>query len=116
MKRNRLPLFALMGGILLSATGCLSIHQQGYPVGAIYTGTTAPSTLDRVETTGKDKTGAKRGEACSMGILGLAAFGDASIDKAKKVGGITDVHSVEYRATAVLGFVFLQSCTVVHGN
>ena len=51
-----------------------------------------------------------------MGILGVAAFGDASIDTAKKAGGITDIHSVEYQATAVLGFVYVQTCTVVYGN
>ena len=116
MRKTRSLSAVVMAGALLSATGCLGIHQQGYPVGLIYTGTTAPSTLDRVETTGKDKTGAKRGEACSMGILGVAAFGDASIDTAKKAGGITDIHSVEYQATAVLGFVYVQTCTVVYGN
>jgi len=109
-------LVSLLGCVLFVATGCLGIHQQGYPVGVIYNGTTAPSTLDRVETTGKDKTGAKRGEACSTGILAMAAFGDASIEAAKRAGGITDVHSVEYQATAVLGFVYLQACTIVYGN
>ena len=94
----------------------MSIHQQGYPVGVIYTGTTAPSTLDRVETTGQAKTGAKRGESCATGILGVAAFGDASLDSAKKAGGITDIHSAEYQANSVLGFVYTQACTVAYGN
>ncbi|MCA9597567.1 MAG: TRL-like family protein [Myxococcales bacterium] len=98
------------------AAGCMPVMQQGYPVGVVYNGTKAPSVVDRVEASGPNKTGAKTGEACSTGILGIAAFGDASIDAAKKAAQITDVHSVEYDATAVLGFVYVEVCTVVHGN
>lgn len=108
--------FAGAGVLVSLAAGCAPVMDQGYPVGVIYNGTRAPSVVDRVETSGPNKAGTKTGEACSTGILGLAAFGDASIDSAKKAGQITDVHSVEYDATAVLGFVYVEVCTVVHGS
>lgn len=98
------------------STGCMPLIQQGYPVGAIYNGTTAPSALARVETTGENKGGTKSGSACSSGVLGLVAWGDASIDAAKKAGGITSVHSVEYEATAVLGLIYVSACTIVYGS
>lgn len=103
-----------MAGSLLS--GCMPLVQQGYPVGGLYNGTTAPSTLTRVEASGDNKAGPKHGSACSTGILGLVAWGDAGIDTAKKAAGITSVHSVDYEATAVLGGVYVQACTVVHGS
>lgn len=103
-------------GVLLSLTGCMSYANQGYPVGAVYNGTQAPSALERVEASGQGKTGAKSGESCVTGIMGVAAFGDGSLDAAKRAGQITDVHSVEYKATAVLGFVWAEVCTIVHGN
>ena len=62
-----------------------------------------------------NKAAPKTGRACSTGILGVAAFGDASLDAAKKAGGITSVHSVEYEATALLGVVYVVACTIVHG-
>lgn len=101
---------------LLILGGCMPLNNQGYPVGAIYTGTKAPSLLDRAELSGDNKAATKQGRACSTAILGLAAWGDASVDAAKKAGGISSVHSVEYEATAVLGLVYTSACTVVHGN
>jgi len=115
MKKLTLSGIGLVG-LTMTAGACLPIQNQGYPAGVIYNGTTAPSMLDRVETSGAGKVGTKMGKACSTGILGVAAFGDASLDAAKRAGQITDVHSMEYEATAVLGFVYSQVCTVVHGN
>ena len=63
----------------------------GYPVGSIYTGTQVPHGINRNETSGPGKTGDKKGEACATGILNLAAFGDASLDAAKKAGGVTEL-------------------------
>ena len=87
----------------------------GYPTGSIYTGTQVPSGINRNETSGAGKTGDKAGEACATGILNLAAFGDASMDAAKKAGGVSDVHSVEFHQTNILG-IYTQGCTVVHGK
>lgn len=87
----------------------------GYPVGSLYTGTQTPHSMNRSEVSGPGKTGDKHGEACATGILGIAAFGDASLDAAKKAGGITEVHSVEFHGTNILG-IYGQGCTEVHGK
>lgn len=87
----------------------------GYPFGSLYTGTQTPHGMDRNETSGPGKTGDKHGEACATGILYAVAFGDASLDAAKKAGGISEVHSVEFHNTSILG-IYNQGCTEVHGK
>jgi hypothetical protein len=105
---------AFIGGVTFIATGCAAFG-GGYPSGSIYQGTTTPHGVDRLEMAGQAKTGDKSGEACATGILNLAAFGDASVDAAKKAGGISDVHSVELRVMNILG-IYTQGCTEVHGK
>ena len=105
---------AFIGGVTFIATGCAAFG-GGYPSGSIYSGTTVPHGVDRLEMAGQAKTGDKSGEACATGILNLAAFGDASIDAAKKAGGVSDVHSVELRTMNILG-IYMQGCTEVHGK
>lgn len=102
---------AMMVGMAVVALGC----GVGYPTGSLYTGTVTPHGASRAELTGQAKSGDKQGESCATGILGIAAFGDASTDAAKKAGGITDVHSVEFHGTNILG-IYMQGCTVVHGK
>jgi hypothetical protein len=86
-----------------------------YPYGFIYDGTTTPHGMMRVNGDGANKGGAKSGESCTTGILGVAAWGDASVAAAKAAGGIKDVHSVEYKETNYL-YVYREGCTVVHGE
>lgn len=86
-----------------------------YPMGSLYTGTQVPHGINRNETSGPGKSGDKAGEACATGILNAVAFGDASLDAAKKAGGITEVHSVEFHSTNILG-IYTQGCTEVHGK
>lgn len=57
----------------------------------------------------------KSGEACAQSILGLVAFGDASIETAKKNAGITTVSTVDHATLNVLYF-YGQYCTVVYGE
>jgi TRL-like protein family len=87
-----------------------------YPTGSVYNGTTVPHGVDRDNLDGPGKAGGKDGEACATGILGLAAWGDASVDAAKKAGGISEVSSVELRNFSILGAVYSVGCTVVHGK
>lgn len=103
---------ACMAGITIIGTGCAAL---GYPTGSLYTGTTVPHGMDRNEISGQAKTGDKMGESCATGVLGIAAWGDASVDAAKKAGGISDVHSVEFRNMSILG-IYAQGCTEVHGK
>jgi hypothetical protein len=111
MSTKNLLKLAIGGAMTMALVGC----GYGYPVGSLYTGTQVPHPINRNETSGPGKSGDKAGEACATGILGLAAFGDASLDAAKKAGGITEVHSVEFHGTNILG-IYTQGCTEVHGR
>lgn len=57
----------------------------------------------------------KIGRSCASSILGLVANGDASIEAAKRAGGITTVASVDFESTNVL-FIYATFCTVVRGS
>ena len=109
IKLVKLATGAAMAMIVIGCGG------YGYPIGSLYTGTQVPHGINRNETSGPGKTGEKSGEACATGILGAAAFGDASLDAAKKAGGITEVHSVEFHGSSILG-LYTQGCTEVHGK
>ncbi len=97
------------------AFGLVGCAAPIYPVGAIYNNVKTPSPLTQVEAQGENKAGPKQGKACATGILGLVAWGDATVDTAKKAGGITDVHTVEWDSTAVLGPIYFKACTIVTG-
>jgi hypothetical protein len=104
----------ISGCVLMFTSGC-SFLGNGYPSGSVYNSTTTPHAADRQELSGPAKTGDKSGEACATGILGAAAWGDASIDAAKKAAKISEVHSVELRSFSILG-AYVVGCTEVHGK
>jgi hypothetical protein len=101
--------------IALAALAALTTGCSLTPLGALYANQEYPSSINQVQAGGAGKTGAKSGEACVSGIFALVATGDASLDAAKKAGGITDVHSVEVKHTNILGIIN-SLCTVVHGQ
>lgn len=113
MSTKNLLKIAIGGAMAVTLLGCGGLF--GYPVGSLYTGTQTPHGINRNETSGPGKTGDKHGEACATGILNAVAFGDASLDAAKKAGGVTEVHSVEFHGTNILG-IYAQGCTEVHGK
>jgi hypothetical protein len=101
-----------LGVLGLASLGC----GVTYPVGSIYSGTQTPHGMMRLEGAGAGKGGAKTGEACASGfIFNAIAIGDATLAAAKKAGGVTDVHSVEFGGTNILG-LYTQGCTIVYGN
>ena len=112
MSTKNLLKIATGGVMAIILIGC---GGYGYPIGSLYTGTQVPHGINRNETSGPGKTGDKVGEACATGILGAAAFGDASLDAAKKAGGISEVNSVEFHGTSNLG-IYTQGFTEVHGK
>ena len=103
---------SLLGLVAVASIGCGAF---GYPTGSVYTGTKVPHGMSLLEGSGPGMADTKQGEACATGILGIAAWGDASLDAAKKAGGITDVHSVEFGGMSILG-IYTQGCTIVYGN
>ena len=60
----------------------------------------------------------KRGNACVIKILGLAALGGSSIEAAKKEGDIKNVAYVDrsYKGFTLYLPFFQEGCTVVKGN
>ena len=78
--------------------------------GAIYANQKSPITA----TTNAAATKTGVSDKCTS-ILGLIATGDCSIENAKKNGGITNVSSVDYDRTNILGLIHTGS-TIVKGN
>lgn len=101
-----LALLALGAGLGLG--GCANVRGPAPAALSFYASpvTTGPAALAEP---------GKRGEACAQNYLGLVAVGDASIDAAKKAGGITRVASVEQSASRVLGY-YAKFCTIVKGE
>jgi len=94
---------------LVGTSGCATaVGGNGFALGAIYSG---------YKTSGQVGTAqpAKVGEACASSILGWIATGDASIEEAKKAGGITQIAHVDHEQFSVLG-VYATTCTLVHGQ
>ena len=94
---------------LLATNGCaIAAGGNAYVSGLIYSGYKAPGQLGTAQP-------AKVGEACASSILGWIAQGDASIEAAKKAGGITQIAHVDHDQFVILG-VYATTCTVVHGQ
>jgi hypothetical protein len=81
----------------------------GHPAGYLFSSVQAPLA-------GGGPVGAKKGESCASSILGLIATGDASVDSAARNGGISQVGTVSYKYTSILGALYVQVCAVVTGN
>ncbi len=88
---------------LLFVTGCATL----YPSGSIYTNINLPVTV-----TANSGTAIKVGISQCTSILGAVAIGDASIEAAKKNGGITKVHHVDYGVKNILGIIGTYKTTV----
>lgn len=58
----------------------------------------------------------KTGRSCSHAALYLAAWGDSSIETAKKKAGITKVASVEHEVMGIGAVLYHRHCTVVQGS
>ncbi|MDP1947862.1 MAG: TRL-like family protein [Nitrospirota bacterium] len=103
--RTPLTLCVLLAGFLV--TGCQPVASP--LAGVIYNQTK----YGDVATTNSNA--AKEGKACAYTVMGLFAGGDASVDAAKKAGGITEVASVDHSTLNILG-ITADWCTIVHGK
>lgn len=94
---------------LVALNGCaMASGGNAAAMGTIYSGYKSPGQVGAAAD-------GKTGEACISSILGLIATGDASIEAAKKAGGITQIAHIDHEQFGVLG-VYATSCTVVHGQ
>ncbi|MCP4115538.1 MAG: TRL-like protein family [Desulfobacteraceae bacterium] len=90
-------------GLFLFVMGCAT----PYPVGSFYTGLKLP-----VAVTANKGIAPKVGTAECTSILSIIATGDASIETAKKNGGITKVHHVDWDVENILGIIGRYKVTV----
>lgn len=103
---------ALGCGLALIASAGLSACAAVYsPVGngALFTDVRGPVEAEN------GVTASKIGRACAHNILGLAAYGDASIAAAKKEGGVEQIASIDHDSLSVLS-VYSRFCTQVRGE
>ena len=99
---------AIVSAVLaLSAVALCSCGAPRY--GLVYTDVSKPL----MATTA---TGSKVGTATSTNYLSLYATGDASIDAAKKNGGITTVSSVDEKVHSTYGGLITTYTTTVRGE
>jgi len=105
MKMKLVAVVLALGGL----NGCaMAAGGNAHAMGTIYSGYKSPGNIGTAAA-------GKTGEACISSILGAVATGDASIEAAKKAGGITQVAHVDHEQFSVLG-VYATSCTIVHGQ
>jgi hypothetical protein len=57
----------------------------------------------------------RTGEACVASVLGVAAFGDASIAAAAKQGGLSMISAIDTSQFSILG-IYASHCTLVRGK
>lgn len=100
-------LWAVVAIVVLGLVGCMPVASP--VIGGIYT----KASYGAMATSHSEAP--KVGKACAQSILGLVATGDASIEAAKKAGGITDVAYVDHTASNILGIVG-EWCTIVRGK
>lgn len=106
-----LALLALLG-LMLSATGCSYYSAPVMPPGGLfYTNIQAPVDTD----VQSNPVGAKVGSSSSSSILGLFAFGDASLASAVQNGGLTKVDHVDYEFFNLL-FIYQKFTINAHGE
>lgn len=96
---------AAVSSLALALSACVSAPVSGFLWTDVKGGVTATEAYG----------GSARGEACASSILGAVATGDASIDTAKKVGGIAQVVTIDYSVTNILG-IYAKYCTIVYGK
>ena len=91
-------------------SGCVSSPVTGM----LYTGTSHPGVGSGGVVDNNIKT-TKTGISTCRSIFGLFAFGDCSVDTAKKNANITKVNSVDHDATSIY-FFYSSYSTIVRGE
>lgn len=102
---TRTLLASALALVLIAPLGC--VYSPTGP-GILYMDVKGPMASARGEGTGKV------GRACANTFFALFAVGDASIETAKRNGGIREVTTVDHHSTNVIGFG--SFCTVVTGS
>lgn len=96
--------------LVLLGSGCYSAPIMP-PNGLLYTNIDAPVS----PAVAGRPIGNRRGEAVSKGVLGLFAWGDASVAAAVQEGGISEPRHIDYEYFNFLG-VYQSFTTIVYGD
>lgn len=99
--------YFLVAAAMFLFSGCAFVNAP--LIGGIVTNTTSPLTAT------SNNICEKTGNAKCTSILGIVAYGDCSIETAKKNGGLSEVSSVDVKAFSVLGF-YASYETIVCGK
>ncbi|MDK2971440.1 MAG: hypothetical protein PWP23_1195 [Candidatus Sumerlaeota bacterium] len=105
--------FVLFVAVMIFSTGCITYSTPVMPPqGLLFSSIQAPLDANADST---DFSNEKQGEASSTAILGLFAFGDASLNTAARDGGLTTVNHVDYSYQNIL-FFYQQFTIVAYGE
>lgn len=96
-------IFSVACALALTSCGTVGL------VGAVYMDTTEPTAVT------SNTLGTKVGQAEALSVLGVAAVGDAGIEKAAKQAGIKKVSHVDKKTFSVLG-LFTKVTYTVYGE
>ncbi|HFD13417.1 MAG TPA: TRL-like protein family [Crenotrichaceae bacterium] len=89
----------VMVGVMVGAallTGCAT----NQPIGAVYTDLALP-----VQATDEHGSYSKVGRSTCISYVAMVAQGDCSVNAAKRDGGITSVHHMDWRVHSLLGII-----------
>lgn len=98
----------LLAAATLALSSC-SVITTSAGVGSVYTDVTEGMTAT------SNSLGNKVGTSTAMGVLGIIATGDASIQTAAHSGGIKKISHVDVKKMSVLG-IFSNFTTIVYGE
>jgi hypothetical protein len=105
----------LSGSVIAITASCSSYNSNlgygGQPTGVVVSTYTTPGSI--ANTNVKP---VKSGEACTNGVLWIAAWGDAGTDTAMKAGNINKIATVEYSNYSILSGLYSKYCTITYGE
>ena len=110
MKFSKIMTSVAIAATVLLTTGCLRAPFQP-PAGTAFNDYKAPLGVELNDV----KIGSKTGEAKTTSILGLVAFGDASIQTAARNGGLKKIYHADYKYFNILG-VLQETTVIVNGE
>lgn len=93
----------IVPALLAWLAGCM-------PIGIIYTDAKLPRSVT------DNEVGKKKGTSCAYSVLGVVAWGDASIRSAADAAGITEISAVDQDVMSILGIVYTKYCVQVSGK
>ena len=98
----------------IAIASVLLITSCAYPLSSTGPGGLFTATKEGVSAN-NNQSATRSGTACGYNVLGVAAFGDSSVDQAKMNGGIKNIATMDREYFSVLG-IFAKSCLIVKGN